>query len=66
MIIYDGQEKVIYFYDFELFKVDYRLSTVQKLTFQQFIREIDTCADKNTSWKKKIIVEMAQKVGMLK
>lgn len=65
-IIYDGAEKLLYFYDCELFLVNYQKGSLKRLSFQDFIREIDTCPDESINWKRKMIVQYAEKVGILR
>lgn len=66
ILIYDGEEKLLYFNDGELFKVDYLKENLKKLSFQDYIREIDTCPDEGISWKKAMIIRAAEWVGMLR
>lgn len=63
--IYENEEKILYFYDFELFKVDLKKTQVCKLSFEQFIREIDICPDNGIEWKRKTILKFAEKCGLI-
>lgn len=63
--IYENEEKILYFFDGELFKVDLKKTIVIKLSFEQFIREVDTCADGAVDWKRKTILLFAKKCGLL-
>ena len=64
-IIYDI-DKLLYFYDGELFKVTYETGKLERLSFQEFIRKIDTCPDEGEKWKRAMIIKYAEAVGMLR
>lgn len=63
--IYQSDTKVLYFYDHELFKVELKQAKLYKLSFEEFIREVDICPDENIDWKRKTIIRFAEMVGMI-
>lgn len=45
----------------------YRQSTVtdiEKISFQEVIREIDTCPDKSAAWKQEKIMKFSRLIGL--
>lgn len=66
ILLYQGDEKMLYFFDCELYKVDYVDEELTKLTLEEFIREVDTIPDEAVEWKKQMILRGAELVGLLK
>ena len=66
IIIHEGDEKLLYFFAGDIYLLDYADEKVTKLTFEEFIRYVDTLPDEGQKWKRYIIVRMAEFVGMLK
>lgn len=66
IIIKECDEQLLYFFAGELFLLDAGNETLTKLSFEEFIRFIDTLPDEAAKWKQETILKAAQWVGMLR